>query len=326
MSNHFFLLEVDCLHRGSTHEYVPRRSHRPIDRAIGHAHGVVEHPPLCLLSFPAGVSTAMALSAQGQFTYWQPRGVKEYLAASAQNYVGLMEDGQTVLKYPRDKTETNFDCLHEEAARYIRLGPHENLVVYKGFTDDGLLLEYCERGRLDHVAEGPGTLTDTEKISFGKEIVRGLLYLHEHNFIHCDLHIRNVFVTSQMIAKIGDIQGQLSRDDGSIELESMFSENAKSRHPFAGEDEFSLRTDIFALGTLLYHLWHGHEPFPDLHEHFQSDLVQARYRAGQYPFDPSQATDVDIIIGKCWNSSYKHVNEILLDMDHLDVNGAAHTE
>lgn len=31
-------------------------------------------------------------------TYWQPDGVKRFLATSGLNYVGLMDDGRTVLK------------------------------------------------------------------------------------------------------------------------------------------------------------------------------------------------------------------------------------
>ncbi|KXS94771.1 hypothetical protein AC578_2989 [Pseudocercospora eumusae] len=253
-----------------------------------------------------------------QVTYWQPAGVKRYLAASSQNYVGLMEDGQTVLKYPLRKTHDALQTLRKEAERYIRLGSHKNLLTFKGLNDDGLLLEYCERGMLHTVLEGPDKLTDTQKITIGKQIVCCLVYLHDHHFIHCDLHVRNVFVTSDMSAKVGDLQGQLFRPDGSIEMETMTQENAKSRHPYAGNDEFSRRTDIFALGTLLYHLWHEHPPFPELDEFTHKDLIEARYRAGHYPINLRLSTGIESIIGKCWRSSYEGVHEVLDDMEKLD--------
>jgi hypothetical protein len=77
--------------------------------------------------------------------YWQPDGVREYLAASGFNFVRLLQDGQSVLKYPHRKTTETMLCLREEADRYIRLGPHPHLVTYRGFTEDGLVLEFCQK-------------------------------------------------------------------------------------------------------------------------------------------------------------------------------------
>lgn len=229
-----------------------------------------------------------------------------------------MQDGRHVLKYPTRKNLDSLIRLREEADRYARVGPHENLVTCHGLNQDGfLLLEYCERGELLHVIEGPVVLTDDQKMTIGKQIVGCLVHLHKQNFIHCDIHVRNVFLTSEMIAKVGDLQGQMYRPDGSIEMETMSQENAKSRHPFAGEDEFSVRTDIFALGTLLYHLWHGHPPYQELEKVREGELIQERYRAGQFPIDVVHATGVDALIGRCWTSRYGEISEILDDMESL---------
>ena len=229
-----------------------------------------------------------------------------------------MEDGRSVLKYPHCKTQNAMEALYEEAARYKHLGSHDNLVVFKGVHEHGLLFEYCERGQLEEVIRDDPSLTDNEKRAIAKQIILCLIHLHEHHFIHCDLNVNNVFITSAMDAKIGDIQGQLYRADGTVEMPTMSQENAKSRHPKAGEDEFSARTDIFALGTVLYHLWHGHPPFPDLDEYRDEDSIQARYRRGDYPIDSSQAIDMDKIISKCWNSGYKQAVEVLRDMEELE--------
>ncbi|KAK4614147.1 hypothetical protein CLAFUW4_08727 [Fulvia fulva] len=248
---------------------------------------------------------------------WKPDGVREYLATSGHFFVGILEDGRTVLKYPHRKTPETLSCLREEADRYARLGPHENLVIYKGFNKDGLLLEYCERGALSDLIEGPFVLTDPYKLLIENQVVRCLAFFHQRNYIHCDMHVRNIFLTSEFIAKVGDLQGQLYRDDGSIEIETMSQEDAKSRHPDAGEDEFTPRTDIFALGTLLYQLWHGHPPFPELDIYAHYDLIEARFRKRQYPVDLSRESGIDIIIGKCWESEYERAEEILNDMYKL---------
>lgn len=250
-------------------------------------------------------------------SFWKPDGVLEYLATSGHFFVGILEDGRTVLKYPHHKTPETMSCLREEADRYARLGLHENLVTYKGFNEHGLLLEYCERGVLSDQIEGPFILTDSRKSLISNQVVGCLDFLHQRNYIHCDVHVRNIFLTSKMVAKVGDLQGQLYRDDGSIEIETMSQEDAKSRHPDAGEDEFTPRTDIFAVGTLLYHLWHGHPPFAELDIHAHHDLIRAKFRQRKYPADLSLESGIDVIITKCWNSEYEGADEILNDMGHL---------
>jgi serine/threonine protein kinase len=206
-------------------------------------------------------------------------------------------------------------CLREEAGRYIRLGPHPHLVTYTGFAEDGLVLEFCRKGGLDAAIRSriPNELTEERKTIITRQITLGLTHLHNQNFIYCDINTRNVFLTSDMTAKIGDLQGQLHRPDGSIEMETMSQESPKSRHPDAGDDEFSYRTDIFALGTLLYQLWHGDLPFPELHEYEHDDLIKAKYRERDYPFDPEHTTGIDIIIANCWSSKYRHASQILND-------------
>jgi serine/threonine protein kinase len=194
------------------------------------------------------------------------------------------------------------------------LGVHGNLVTYKGFDERGLLLEYCEGGSLSDLIESPFVLTASHKALISNQVVRRLAFLHRHNYIHCDIHVRNIFLTSKLSAKVGDLQGQLCRDDGSIEMETMSQEDAKSRHPYAGEDEFTPRTDIFALGTLLYHLWHGHPPFPELNIHEHHDLIEARFRERQYPADLGEGSGIDTIIAKCWDSKYERADKILDDL------------
>lgn len=250
-------------------------------------------------------------------TDWQPQNVQRCLAASSRNFVGLMDDGSSVLKYPQRKTANAMEALREEAARYHRLGRHENLVFFKGLHEDGLIFEFCTRGDLGEVIRNRPSLSENEKDRIGDQVIRGLIHLHDHNFIHGDLNVNNVFITSSGDAKLGDIQGQLYRPDGTVEMPTMSQEGAKSRHPHASEDEFTVRTDIFALGTLLYHLWHGHSPFPDLDEYRHADEIQARFQSREYPFEGKHRTKRDVIVSKCWESEYKHATDLLRDVSCL---------
>lgn len=225
-----------------------------------------------------------------------------------------------MLKYPRREGDDEaIQTLHEEAARYDRVGPHDNLVAFKSIHEHGLIFEYCEKNSLEGVIQyQQPPLTDSEKTALGQQIARCLIHLHAHNLIHGDISVRNVFVTAATVAKVGDLQGQLYGVDGkTVEFASFTNENSQSRHPFADEDEFSRRTDIFALGTLLYYLWHGQLPFPELDEFYQEEEIQARYRCGEYPLTLAEATGIDKIICNCWHSKYKEIFDVLKDMEEL---------
>ncbi|KAK5722300.1 hypothetical protein LTR15_005529 [Elasticomyces elasticus] len=251
---------------------------------------------------------------------WQPRGVQRVFAFSAWSWVGLMDDGRSVLKYPRrEGDEEAMQVLYEEAARYHHVGPHDNLVSFKGIHEHGLMFEYCEKGSLGDVIQYQRPpLTNGEKTMLGQQITRCLVHLHTRNLIHGDISVRNVFVTAANVAKVGDLQGQLYGSDGTtVKFPSFTNENSQSRHPHAGEDEFSPRTDIFALGTLLYCLWHGHLPFPELNEFYDEEEIQARYRRGEFPLALEEATDIDKIICKCWRSEYNQMIEVLEDIEIL---------
>ncbi|KAH9823600.1 kinase-like protein [Teratosphaeria destructans] len=252
---------------------------------------------------------------------WQPSGVQRVFACSAWSWVGLMDDGRSVLKYPRRQGDKEaMQTLYDEAARYKHVGPHGNLVVFKGVHRHGLIFELCEKGSLADVIQfqQQAPLTDADRLALGKQITRCLLHPHARNLIHGDVSVRNVFVTAGLVAKVGALQGQLYGPDGhTIALDSFTNENAQSRHPFAGEDEFSPRTDIFALGTLLYCLWHGDLPFPDLNEFYDEAEIQARYRRGEYPLRLAEATGMDEIICRCWHSRYSQMGEVLNDMEEL---------
>jgi hypothetical protein len=161
-----------------------------------------------------------------------------------------MEDGRTVLKFPHRNTPDRMTlesrvCLREEADRYARLGFHENLVTHKGINEHGLLLEYCEGESLGDLIESSFVLTDSHKALISNQVISCLAFLHRRNYIHCDIHIRKIFLTSELLAKVGDLQGQLYRDDGSVEMVA----SARGRRRVHAENGYFC-TGNFALSSL----------------------------------------------------------------------------
>ncbi len=150
--------------------------------------------------------------------------------------------------------------LLREAEAAARLS-HPNLVtlhdVGRGPEGPFLVLELL-RGRTlaDRLDQGPLSLA--EAIDVAVQVARGLAHAHAHGVIHRDLKPANVFLCDGGLVKILDFGlahafGQRRVDGGTPAY--MAPEQWRS----APEDE---RTDVFALGVMLYRMLAGEVPFP----------------------------------------------------------------
>lgn len=76
-----------------------------------------------------------------------------------------------------------------------------------------------------------------------------------------------------------------------------------------------VKTDIFALGSTIYHILEGHEPFPELESFADEDEITARFSAGQFP-EP-KLTPIRELIHNCWSAKYSSAAEVLHDVQQL---------
>lgn len=73
--------------------------------------------------------------------------------------------------------------------------------------------------------------------------------------------------------------------------------------PSAQEDEACELTDIFALGSVVYYIFHGHEPIPELDILTDEAEIRDRFRSRTFPaMEPLQAENV---VKKCWRSDLR---------------------
>jgi serine/threonine protein kinase len=77
------------------------------------------------------------------------------------------------------------------------------------------------------------------------------------------------------------------------------------------------KTDIFALGSAIYEMVTGHEPFPELDSLDDSHEaeIRARYKSGRFPvLDPQLGGGV---VHKCWAGRYGSASELADDLRKL---------
>jgi len=160
----------------------------------------------------------------------------------------------------------------EREAKATAALSHPNvLTVFDVGREDGrayLVSELLEGSTLGtRLARGPLPLS--EALSHGAQIARGLAAAHAHGVVHRDLKPDNLFLTTAGVVKILDFglarvqpSGERATTASDVTgpgtvmgtLSYMSPEQAKGR---PGDS----RSDIFALGTVLYEMLSGGHPF-----------------------------------------------------------------
>ncbi|KAF0542819.1 kinase-like protein [Gigaspora margarita] len=103
--------------------------------------------------------------------------------------------------------------ISEEWLEKAILDGHINYLDYNKFTQPvvidisrhyNLILQYADNGTLrDYLKTNFTRLQWVDKLRISKEIGLGLLFLHDNNIIHRDLHSKNILI-HQRIPKITD--------------------------------------------------------------------------------------------------------------------------
>lgn len=145
---------------------------------------------------------------------------------------------------------------HKNVARVFEFGEHAGRPFFTMELVEGQSL----RARLDQ----RGRLSLREVVSLGTTIARGLAAAHEVGIIHRDLKVDNVLIATD---------GRVAITDFGIAATLDASGNKRNTSAFLGTPHYmapeqvdgahpiSERTDIYALGTLLYELLTNETPF-----------------------------------------------------------------
>ncbi len=155
--------------------------------------------------------------------------------------------------------------------RFLLTLQHENIVVCTALVHHQmhgqnyryLVMDYCEGGTLRDLMNSTKTLSVQQCFELVNDILLGLENAHAANIIHCDIKPENILLkimAKGWLAKISDFGiARLSQ-----EVRSEGSSNTGSPGYMAPErfyGQFSVASDIYAVGIILYELLVGHRPF-----------------------------------------------------------------
>lgn len=145
-------------------------------------------------------------------------------------------------------------------------------------TQSYLVCDYCSSGTLLKLLNLHVKFHEEKAKKIFKEICQGVYYLHiDCKVTHKDLKLENILMNDQGHVKICDFGLAIHHDANDIELAGSLAyispEQINQSSPLACP-----KSDIWALGVILYALVMGHLPFTDTYEpRLQQKILQAQY-------------------------------------------------
>jgi serine/threonine-protein kinase len=144
---------------------------------------------------------------------------------------------------------------------------HPHIVQYYGGSTSGAqryyAMELVKGGSLESLIKSKGPLAWEQAIEYGLQIAKALEHAHAAGVVHRDLKPANLLLTSKGILKLSDFG--IARDTQSTALTAagktvgtmayMAPEQINGKHPI------SAKTDLYALGCVLFEMLTGRTPF-----------------------------------------------------------------
>ncbi len=148
---------------------------------------------------------------------------------------------------------------------------HPNIVSCKGMqyqkNDRYLITDYCEGGTLRDLIELQGEITLFQRLKLISDILKGLDYAHQQKIIHCDLKPENILLTvesSGWQARITDFGIARLQEWGNQNTGRGYTGSPAYMAPERFYGRFSVHSDIYAVGVMLYEILIGKRPFSGL--------------------------------------------------------------
>ena len=165
------------------------------------------------------------------------------------------------------KIEKRYQSLQDEIS-VLSNAEHPNIVKYYGSSQSdthlNILLEFVPGGSIRHLLDNFGALGDDVILSYLRQTLLGLQYLHSHNIIHSDMKSANILVTDQGKVKLSDfgtasLLGQANHPEGAIVGTLLWMAPELVR----GESAPTRQSDIWSLGCTIIEMFTSEYPWAE---------------------------------------------------------------
>jgi serine/threonine-protein kinase len=144
---------------------------------------------------------------------------------------------------------------------------HPNIIRYHGAgqsrTQRFYAMELIEGGSLDRLIKQEGRLPWEQAVDYAIQIARALEHAHNAGIIHRDLKPGNLLISNDGNLKLSDFG--IARDTQATALtqagKTVGTMNYMAPEQISGKSPINRRTDLYALGCVLFEMLTGRVPF-----------------------------------------------------------------
>ncbi|TVY17423.1 Serine/threonine-protein kinase RUNKEL [Lachnellula arida] len=209
--------------------------------------------------------------------------------------------GDTYGKMDLEREKDIFETL--QSREFSKL-----VVNFKYQWTSGLVLERLESTLRQRLV---GILPPSQPplaLQWVQECSAAVKFIHSHNVIHGDLGCQNFLVDSDEHVKLCDFAGSRLGD-----LDAWIAYEVRSQHPKYSGQQPTIKTEIFALGSVFFEIYTSRPPFPSA----SNLVIRQKFFAGEFPIQEVPDPDVRHVIQTCWAGEYENVSDICSALENV---------
>jgi eukaryotic-like serine/threonine-protein kinase len=207
-----------------------------------------------------------------------------------------------VVRSDRNNEENRIRIKREADLGSLLTSPHTVRIWDIGTSDDGrpfLVMDYVQGVTLDSLTDR-NPLPPARAVAIWEQVLEAIIEAHTRNILHRDIKPQNIMVGERAGQKdfatlldFGLVKDmQIVQDDLATSSSGWFGTPSYMPPERIGRPNFlDVRSDIYALGAVLYRMLAGRDPFPssgdfDLFERIQTQVPQDPREISSFPIEP----------------------------------------
>lgn len=170
-----------------------------------------------------------------------------------------------------------------------------------------MVFEFCEGGNLKSnlLKQAAHWKRPAAKMQACLDAARGIVCLHNYNYIHRDIKTENFFVGKKWIVKLGDFgeaTSVRSRESSKTKRMTILGTVAYMAPELVNATRFyDQAIDVYALGTTFWEIWTGKDPYDNMTQ-FE---IYEQVRSGKtldFPQDAEVPQEMKALMTAMWHS------------------------